>query len=333
MPPNESMEHLDMASTGGSRAELASMERDCIIGCFFSGSLNLHKFGLKPMEKNPNVEKQPGAVEKLGPQARLQAELAQAESQKRDVWMLVVFAAAVLALGALSLLSPKSFWYENQLEIKMPPQILFLIMMIAMLVTLYIVRREAEIRRLRLVNLQQTLAAQSEYTAGMIDSLTNVFSRSFLRDLLQGEISRAERNNRPLALLMCDLDNFKQVNDRYGHLMGDYVLAQIAGILKSVVRGSDFVVRYGGDEFLVILSETDVPGGEIVRGRIQERVAEWDRTNRIGDISISVSMGMHHHVAGQTVEQDIAAADARMYASKQATPPKSANNAVPAPKP
>jgi diguanylate cyclase (GGDEF)-like protein len=129
------------------------------------------------------------------------------------------------------------------------------------------------------------------------------------------------------------LDNFKQVNDRYGHLMGDYVLAQIAGILKSMVRGSDFVVRYGGDEFLVILSETDAPGAEIVRGRIVERVAEWDRTNRIGDIFISISMGMHHHVAGEIVEQDIAAADAQMYASKQASPLKSVNNAVQSPKP
>lgn len=285
------------------------------------------------MDKDRNAEKPPANIEQLGPQARLQAELARVESQKRDVWVLVVFAAAVLALGALSLLSPKSFWYENELEVKISPQLLFLIMMVAMLVALYILRREAEMRRLRLINLHQTLTAQSEHAAGMIDSLTNVFSRSFLRDLLQGEISRAERNNRPLALLMCDLDNFKLINDRYGHLMGDYVLAQIAGILKSVVRGSDFVVRYGGDEFLVILSETDEPGAEIVRGRIQERVAEWDRANRVGDTPVTISMGLHFHVAGHTVEQDVAGADARMYAGKQAAPAKRANTGIPASKP
>ena len=231
------------------------------------------------------MDEQKKLIEKLGPQARLQDELAKAESQKRDVWLMVLFAAAVLVLGAFSLLSPGSFWRENTLEVRIPPQVLFVVMMIVVVITLYVVRREAEMRRLRLQNLQQTLLSQSEYSASMIDSLTNVFSRSFLRDLLQGEISRAERNNRPLGLLMCDLNNFKQVNDRYGHLMGDYVLAQMAAILKNCVRGSDFVIRYGGDEFLIVLSETDEPGAKIVQGRIREKVDEWDRVNRVGDVA------------------------------------------------
>lgn len=277
------------------------------------------------------VRKELGAIEKLGPQARLQAELAKAESQKRDVWLMVIFAAAVLVLGAFSLIAPTSFWKQNMLEIRVPPQVLFVVMMIVVVVTLYVVRREAEMRRLRLTNLQQTLESQSEYTATMIDSLTNVFSRSFLRDLLQGEISRAERNNRPLSLLMCDLDNFKQVNDRFGHLMGDYVLAQMAGILKSCVRGSDFVIRYGGDEFLVILAETDEPGAKIVQGRVREKVEEWDRVNRVGDVPISFSMGLYLHVANQTVEQDVAEVDARMYTDKQAQRPKPASNTTPKP--
>ena len=278
------------------------------------------------------MDKQEGLTEKLGPQARLQAELSKAEAQKRDVWLMVLFAAVVLLLGAISLLWPTSFWRQNSLEIRIPPQVLFVVMMIVVVVTLYAVRREAEMRRLRLQNLQQTLAAQQEYTASMIDSLTNVFSRSFLRDLLQGEISRAERNNRPLGLLMCDLNNFKRVNDRYGHLMGDYVLAQMAGILKTCVRGSDFVIRYGGDEFLVILSETDEPGAKIVQGRIVEKVQEWDRVNRVGDVPISFSMGLYLHVPGQTVEQDVAEVDARMYADKQAQHQHVAPREAPAPK-
>ena len=117
---------------------------------------------------------------------------------------------------------------------------------------------------------------------------------------------------------MCDLNNFKQVNDRYGHLMGDYVLSQIATILKSCVRGSDCVVRYGGDEFLVLLPETDQPGAEIVRQRVHQKVAEWDLSNRVGDLPISVSLGLYLHVTGQTAEKDVAEVDARMYAEKLA---------------
>ncbi|MBZ5516939.1 MAG: GGDEF domain-containing protein [Acidobacteriia bacterium] len=255
-------------------------------------------------------------IEQLGPQARLQSELTTLESHNRDIWILIIFAAGVLLLGTLSLLVPGSFWEQNTLDIRISPQVLFILMMVVVVLTLYMVRREAEMRRLRLLNVQHTLHSQAELAASMVDALTNVFSRSFLRELLQGEIARAERNSRPLALIMCDIDHFKAVNDRYGHLMGDYVLAQVAGIMKSCVRGSDYVVRYGGDEFLIILSETDAPGSQIVMDRVRRKVSEWDSAHRLGDFSVRISMGLHQHVQGQTVEQAVSQADARMYAAK-----------------
>lgn len=257
--------------------------------------------------------------EKLGPDARIQLEIAQIESYHRDFWVIVAFAAAVLILGALSLLAPHSFWQANELNVQLPPQVLFVLMMVMVVIALYFLRRETETRRLRLANLQRTIAHHSDHSAGLVDSLTNVFNRNFLYELLQGEIARAERNHRPLALVMCDVNNFKQVNDRFGHLMGDYVLAQIAGILKFCVRGSDYVVRYGGDEFLIILPETEDPGARIVVKRIQQKVNEWDQQSRIGDVPISVSLGLSHHVAGQAAEKDLAEADSRMYQAKQAS--------------
>ncbi len=265
------------------------------------------------------MNNRPETQEQIGPQARLQSELLKLESQRRELYVLIVFAAGVLVLGALSFLFPSSFWHMNQLEIKMTPQVFFMIMMVALMIGVYAVRREVELQKYRLANLQQILSARADQAAGMIDPATNVFNRSFLRDLLHGEIARSERNKRPLALIMCDLNNFKQVNDQYGHLMGDYVLAQVASILKTCVRGSDYVVRYGGDEFLLLLPETDETGSQIVRKRIKDKVEEWDHTNRVGDLPISVSLGLYHHIAGQTPEQDVSEADARMYADKQAS--------------
>jgi diguanylate cyclase (GGDEF)-like protein len=265
------------------------------------------------------MSNQPEAVEQVGPQARIQAELLKLESQKREFWILVVFAGLVLLLGILSFFFPSAFWRSNSLHISLSPQILFVLMVATVLIALFYVRRDLEIKGLRLSNLQRLLSSQQEQAASMIDAVTNVFTRGFLHDLLQGEISRAERTNRPLALLMCDLDDFKQVNDRYGHLMGDYVLSQVAAILKAAVRGSDYVVRYGGDEFLVVLPETDEQGGETVRQRIRRRVGEWDQNNRVGDLPLTVSLGLHLHLTGQTAEKDVAEADARMYAEKQAS--------------
>ena len=274
----------------------------------------------------------PPNVEQVGPQARIQAELVRLESQKREFWILIVFAGVVLLLGVLSFFFPHQFWYSGGLHVSLSPQVLFVIMVATVLASLVYVRRDIEVRGLRLANLQQYMSSQEEQAASMIDAVTNVFTRGFLRDLLAGEISRAERTNRSLALIMCDLNNFKQVNDRYGHLMGDYVLSQIATILKSCVRGSDYVVRYGGDEFLVLLPETDDKGGEIVRQRVHDKVAEWDRSNRVGDLPISVSLGLYLHVTGQTPDKDVAEADARMYAEKQATKRAAVTNTSPLPR-
>ncbi len=257
--------------------------------------------------------------ERLGPDARLQLEISEVGSRNRDVWVITIFAAVVLALGAASLISPRSFWQSNEIEVVISPQVLFILMVALVMVSLYFMRRETENRRLRLANLERTLARNSERSAGLVDSLTNVFNRNFLYELLQGEIARADRNQRPLALVMCDVNHFKRINDRYGHLMGDYVLAQVAAILKYCVRGSDYIVRYGGDEFLIILPETEDTGAQIVVRRIHQKIAEWDRENRLGELPISVSLGLYHHAPGQAAEKDLAEADSRMYQAKQAT--------------
>jgi len=252
----------------------------------------------------------------------LQSRLSKVESESVGLRFLIVFMAAGLGAGIVSLFLPQWLWHSGVVEIRIPPQILFVTMVVVFILSVYLVRSESELRKLRVLALQQALAAQSDRSSGMFDSVTNVFTRALLHELLNREISRAERNGRPLALIMCDVNNFKQVNDRYGHLMGDEVLGQVASILKECVRGSDHVVRYGGDEFLLILPETGHEGSRVVRERINERVAEWERSHRVGDVPISVSMGMYLHATGQTPEQDIAEADARMYLEKQAVAPR-----------
>jgi len=261
-------------------------------------------------------DQRPNPMEEVGPHPRLLAELRRLESRDFEIWLLVAFAIGVFSLGILSFFFPRDFWLVPTVDVKLSPQALFTIMMLGLLVALFAARRELELKKLRLANLENMLAIRNAQSAGLIDTVTNVLNRSFLHEILQGEIQRSERNNRPLTLLMCDVDGFKQVNDRYGHLTGDFVLAQIAGIIKSCARGSDHVVRYGGDEFLVVLPETDEAGAETVRERIHQKLEEWDRTNRFGDAPLSLSAGIYLHVPGQTPEKDVAEADIRMYALK-----------------
>jgi diguanylate cyclase (GGDEF)-like protein len=253
-------------------------------------------------------------TEHLGLEARFKAELARLEARNSQTRWISFLALALLIAGVGALLWRESFWRQESVEIRIPPPVLFVLLVLLILLVLYLLRRELEIRKLSLLSLQERQATESERSAGMIDAVTHVFNRRFLRDLLQGEIARAERNRRPLMLVMCDLDHFKQVNDRYGHLVGDEILAHTASILKSCVRGSDYVVRYGGDEFLLILSETDEPGAGRVLARIREKMGESERIQEVG---MSLSIGLWLHQAGLTADQDIAAVDARFYADKQ----------------
>jgi two-component system cell cycle response regulator len=105
------------------------------------------------------------------------------------------------------------------------------------------------------------------------DDLTGVYNRRYLLDRLAQEMLRARRYGSPLSISMLDLDHFKQVNDTYGHIMGDTVLATVASILRQAIRATDILGRYGGEEFCIVLTETNIEGGRLVAERLRQRIA------------------------------------------------------------
>ncbi|MGA1790701.1 MAG: diguanylate cyclase [bacterium] len=127
------------------------------------------------------------------------------------------------------------------------------------------------------------------------DDLTGLFNRRYFFDVAHKEIKRAQRYGRKVSMIMLDIDHFKRFNDRYGHLEGDSALKQVAGILNSLARHADVVARYGGDEFLMLLPETDKIGGRILAERIRKRLSCF--TFKIGNISegngtLTVTIGL-----------------------------------------
>lgn len=151
------------------------------------------------------------------------------------------------------------------------------------------------------------------------DPLTGVYNRRYLDRVLPTEQDRAERFDRPFALLMLDLDDFKRVNDRYGHRQGDEILVAFAQALERNVRSIDAVIRYGGDEFLVVLLETDVEGAGMACRRIRQRVEEALESSPAvpSDVKIGVSVGLAVRNPGESVDEKLAEADHRMYMEKR----------------
>ena len=149
------------------------------------------------------------------------------------------------------------------------------------------------------------------------DPLTGVYNRYFLNQTLTQEINRATRYRKPITFLMVDIDRFKEINDRYGHNRGDMVLQAVAFILRDCVRECDIVVRFGGDEFLIIMPETE-DRGDIVKNRIHYRLMSDVDTRNVLDFPISVSAGASIWNPGDltSVENALAEADRKMYEEK-----------------
>ena len=147
------------------------------------------------------------------------------------------------------------------------------------------------------------------------DSLTGLCNRHYLDEFINFQISFFERSKIPFTIAFLDLDNFKQINDTFGHKEGDKVLKQVAGIIQEETRTSDVAARYGGDEFVLLLVETKAEQGKLLCRRIQERIGEIN--NRIETPSpLGVSIGLTEIKHGETLKEILQRADKLMYYAK-----------------
>ncbi len=151
------------------------------------------------------------------------------------------------------------------------------------------------------------------------DPLTNVLNRRSFSGILEREFKRANRYETPLTLMIIDLDHFKKVNDTYGHLAGDHILREMAQTFKQDIRDVDVLIRYGGEEFVLILPGTDLDSGRVVANRIKNKVDEKMFQVDGMKICMSVSIGVANYLSGvcQSPEELFKQADQALYLAKK----------------
>ena len=150
------------------------------------------------------------------------------------------------------------------------------------------------------------------------DSLTTLYNSRWFYKQLDSEIDRSKRYNHPLTLLFMDIDHFKHYNDTYGHLEGDNVLARFAKVIKTCLRKMDTAYRYGGEEFTVILPETNKDEVMAVAERIKDAIKNEKFLSQSGEsISITISIGVTQYCPNESIATFVQRADKAMYLSKQ----------------
>jgi len=158
--------------------------------------------------------------------------------------------------------------------------------------------------------LEKTLVLRELIQLARTDGLTGLFNQRHLHTVLEAEIGRARRQNRALSLLLFDVDDFKLYNDRFGHLAGDAALARLAACMKKACRRDiDTAFRYGGDEFILVLPETDSATAAGIAARVRSLLVEEG-------IALTVSVGVAELQAGQDLKAFIREADEAMYRDK-----------------
>ena len=163
------------------------------------------------------------------------------------------------------------------------------------------------------IRLQRNLREQA-----IRDPLTGVYNRRHFNFIIEQEKRRAMRYDHAIGFLMIDVNRFKEINDRFGHQIGDSVLRTTAKLLANEIRETDLVVRYGGDEFLIILLETNGETG-LVKNRIRAAVTRRNQANELIPFPVTFAIGESHWTPrkGQSISETLAEADRRMYEDKR----------------
>jgi len=250
--------------------------------------------------------------------ANVNRELRTLEKRDWELWLIVTATGILVGAGLLAILLPAAFLKSGSLhfEITVSKELACGLLVLLILINTYIVSRRIEFRQLRQKMISTAMQHELIRLQSFTDPLTEIYNRRSLEELAGRFIGQAKRLGNPLTFLLIDVDRFKQVNTRFGHLTGDFVLTEIATLLRSSIRGTDVAIRYGGDEFLIALANTDTVGAATVVGRIRGFLKEWNQSSSLDGFTVGLSIGIAEWNDGKTLDEVLDLADQSMYEEK-----------------
>jgi diguanylate cyclase (GGDEF)-like protein len=262
----------------------------------------------------------PAECAQEGKAAQIEQQLRALEWRDLQLWSIALLALLIIFAGFLALLTPQLFWHLSSVvahDQNLPTLLVGLICLLVLLNVYLFHERQGLLATRRALILQLQEAERRAHT----DALTGVYNRRFLQYALDREIELVKRNGSSLCLMLADVDCFKTFNTRYGHLAGDRILMAVATLLRKNFRAADLIIRYGGDEFLVIMPDTNLGQGTIAIDRLEGLLVRWNGKEH-REYTLSLSCGVATYCSGQSAEDIINAADTDLYVRKASRRPE-----------
>lgn len=257
--------------------------------------------------------------------AEIRASLRKVE--RRDLWawgntvvVILCLTAVIVSLSVSMLLKGTKTFLGIDLMLAVQAIVVFVPAF-----NLYMIHQHFRLRKLQRQLAEHQIQAEVFRRLAMFDPLTGLYNRRFAEQRLQAEIGRSERRGHPLSIVLLDLNDFKQINDTYGHPAGDLVLKEFAQRLSAAIRGSDLAVRWGGDEFLLLLVDCNLSQ---IR-HVLIRLAPFDVAVDGKTIPVSFAIGWKEYTLGDRAADLLDGADRQLYLNKLAM--KSTTHLIPTP--
>jgi diguanylate cyclase (GGDEF)-like protein len=262
-------------------------------------------------------------LEIAGPPARqMQTTLRRIDRREWWLWCSAALVMLTLMAGIASFSFSDLFPRMNALDTMLFSRAVRGLSLLVLLFIGHAFYQQIQINRIRRQLMAQVFAvdkvemlAKEVYNLAVLDSVTGAYNRRYAEQRLESEIARSQRHGLPLTAILFDLDNFKKVNDRYGHAAGDTLLRAFAENLSRSTRGSDVAARYGGDEFVALLPDCKPDDVQYILKRLNGLRVDVGG----GMLPVSYSAGWADYIPGESAEDLLKRADADLYVNKRAS--------------
>ncbi len=249
------------------------------------------------------------------PSEEIQRLLKQLGGRDLQLWSIGILIIVVLVAGFAAVVAPNVAWRglpgTGLVEYRYLPQLFFGLISLILLFNIYIVMQKRNLNSTRASLIRELVFSERLESFTLIDPLTQLLNRRSLDQVLPRELARANRSGSHLTFVLVEVAGFKGLNDRLGNVAGDQLLVEVARLLKGTFRGSDAIVRYSGDRFLIVMADTNEKRAASAMRRLSDIVDRWNLNTRSG-WEMVLNYGIAQYAIGATAAELLISAEEKL---------------------